>query len=114
MKTVLFVCVENSNRSQMAEAFARLHGGDRVRDLIESRVLELLACLDDRAQGVEVTPCHGREFPNAGHADGLVLETCGVGAAGCDPIRTRLSRSSDAGGDAGAAVPPVCPDATSP
>jgi protein-tyrosine-phosphatase len=26
-KTVLFVCVENSNRSQMAEAFARMHGG---------------------------------------------------------------------------------------
>jgi arsenate reductase (thioredoxin) len=26
MKRVLFVCVENSNRSQMAEAFARLHG----------------------------------------------------------------------------------------
>ena len=30
MKTVLFVCVENSNRSQMAEAFARMHGGGRV------------------------------------------------------------------------------------
>ena len=29
-KRVIFVCVENSNRSQMAEAFARLHGGDRV------------------------------------------------------------------------------------
>lgn len=29
-KTVLFVCVENSNRSQIAEAFARMHGGDRV------------------------------------------------------------------------------------
>jgi protein-tyrosine-phosphatase len=27
MKRVLFVCVENSNRSQMAEAFARMHGG---------------------------------------------------------------------------------------
>lgn len=27
---VLFVCVENSNRSQMAEAFARIHAGDRV------------------------------------------------------------------------------------
>ncbi|WP_374249542.1 arsenate reductase ArsC [Thermomonas sp.] len=27
---VLFVCVENSNRSQMAEAFARLRGGGRV------------------------------------------------------------------------------------
>ena len=27
---MLFVCVENSNRSQMAEAFARIHGGGRV------------------------------------------------------------------------------------
>jgi arsenate reductase (thioredoxin) len=27
---VLFVCVENSNRSQMAEAFARIHGGPGV------------------------------------------------------------------------------------
>lgn len=26
-RRVLFVCVENSNRSQMAEAFARMHGG---------------------------------------------------------------------------------------
>ena len=30
---VLFVCVENANRSQMAEAFARLHGGDGVEAL---------------------------------------------------------------------------------
>lgn len=30
MKRVLFVCVENSNRSQMAEAFARMHGGSNV------------------------------------------------------------------------------------
>ena len=30
MKRVLFVCVENSNRSQMAEAFAHIHGGDQV------------------------------------------------------------------------------------
>ena len=29
-KRVLFVCVENSNRSQMAEAFARMRGGDQV------------------------------------------------------------------------------------
>lgn len=29
-KRVLFVCVENSNRSQMAEAFARIHGGGSV------------------------------------------------------------------------------------
>ena len=29
-KRLLFVCVENSCRSQMAEAFARVHGGDAV------------------------------------------------------------------------------------
>jgi protein-tyrosine-phosphatase len=33
MKRVLFVCVENSNRSQMAEAFARIHGGAGVEAL---------------------------------------------------------------------------------
>jgi protein-tyrosine-phosphatase len=30
VKRVLFVCVENSNRSQMAEAFARMLGGNAV------------------------------------------------------------------------------------
>ena len=30
---VLFVCVENSNRSQMAQAFAAMLGGDRVEAL---------------------------------------------------------------------------------
>jgi protein-tyrosine-phosphatase len=29
-KKIVFVCVENSNRSQMAEAFARMHGAGRV------------------------------------------------------------------------------------
>lgn len=33
MKRVLFVCIENSNRSQMAEAFARMHGCGRVEAL---------------------------------------------------------------------------------
>ena len=31
MKRALFVCVENSNRSQMAEAFARIHGANHVQ-----------------------------------------------------------------------------------
>lgn len=30
MKKVLFVCVENSCRSQIAEAFARIHGGGEI------------------------------------------------------------------------------------
>ncbi len=30
MKKIVFVCIENSNRSQMAEAFARIHGAGKV------------------------------------------------------------------------------------
>ena len=30
MKNILFVCVENAGRSQMAEAFAKKHGSDKV------------------------------------------------------------------------------------
>jgi arsenate reductase len=33
MKRVLFVCIENSNRSQMAEAFAHIYGGVDVEAL---------------------------------------------------------------------------------
>ena len=29
-KKILFVCVENSNRSQMSQAFAKMIGGDKV------------------------------------------------------------------------------------
>lgn len=46
---VLFVCVENSNRSQMAEAFARMHGagivepwsaGSRPSGVVNPRAIE--------------------------------------------------------------------------
>jgi len=30
MKRILFVCIENANRSQMAEAFAHMYGGDKI------------------------------------------------------------------------------------
>ena len=29
-KKILFVCIENSNRSQMSQAFAKIHGGDKI------------------------------------------------------------------------------------
>ncbi|MEO6405261.1 MAG: arsenate reductase ArsC [Ferruginibacter sp.] len=29
-KKILFVCIENSNRSQMSEAFARMYGGEKL------------------------------------------------------------------------------------
>lgn len=30
-KKLLFVCIENSNRSQMSQAFAKIHGGQNVQ-----------------------------------------------------------------------------------
>ncbi len=29
-KNILFVCIENANRSQMAQAFARMYGDDKI------------------------------------------------------------------------------------
>lgn len=29
-KKILFVCIENSNRSQMSQAFAKMHGGNKI------------------------------------------------------------------------------------
>lgn len=31
MKKILFVCVENSNRSQMSQAFANIYGGNNIQ-----------------------------------------------------------------------------------
>jgi protein-tyrosine-phosphatase len=50
-KIVLFVCVENSNRSQMAEAFARIHGragvvaasaGSRPSGVVNPRAIQFM------------------------------------------------------------------------
>lgn len=30
MKKIVFICIENSNRSQMAQAFAKMYGSDKV------------------------------------------------------------------------------------
>lgn len=52
MKRVLFACIENSNRSQMAEAFARIHGidlieavsaGSRASGVVNPRAIESMS-----------------------------------------------------------------------
>jgi protein-tyrosine-phosphatase len=59
-RRLLFVCVENGCRSQMAEAFARLHGGGRVE-----------------AHSADVRPA-GRVHPKAVGA----MREAGIGLAG--------------------------------
>lgn len=59
---LLFVCVENSNRSQMSEAFARLHGGSRIvacsAGSRPSGIINPKAVAAMRARGVDLLASH--------------------------------------------------------
>ena len=81
-RRVLFVCVENSNRSQMAEAFARLHGGEGVEALsagsrpsgrINPKALRFMA-----ERGIDLSTHASKSLDEvAGEFDAAVTMGCG-------------------------------------
>ena len=82
MKRVLFVCVENSNRSQMAEAFARIHGGASVEAISAgsrpSGVLNPKAVRFMREVGYDLTSHTSKSLDDvAGEFDAVVTMGCG-------------------------------------
>jgi protein-tyrosine-phosphatase len=76
MKRVLFVCIENSNRSQMAEAFLRMHAGETIEAVssgsrpsgqVNPRAVEAMAELGydlttHRSKGLDEIPQGEYEF----------------------------------------------------
>jgi len=83
MKRILFVCVENSNRSQMAEAFARAHGGARVEahsagsrpsGSINPRAVKMMA-----ERGIDLGAQHSKSLQDVGDEpfDAVVTMGCG-------------------------------------
>ena len=92
-KRILFVCVEKSNRSQMAQAFARLHGGERVEahsagsrpsGKINPKAVEAM-----RERGYDLTEHRSKsldEIP-AGAYDAAVTMGCGDA---CPNVAARL------------------------
>ena len=82
MKRVLFVCVENANRSQMAEAFARMFGGAEVDALsagsapsgaIHPKAIRAMAEL-----GYDMTTHASKSLDEvAGEFDAVVTMGCG-------------------------------------
>ena len=83
MKRVVFVCVENSNRSQMAEAFARIHGagkaeacsaGSRPSGRINPKAVEAM-----RELGYDLTThtSKGLDSVNGKEVDVAVTMGCG-------------------------------------
>jgi len=87
-KRVLFVCVGNSNRSQMAETFARVHGGGRVEahsagsrtsDRVNPRAVEFM-----REVGHDLTSHRSKTLSNI--SDVAVSMGCGDE---CSLVRAR-------------------------
>lgn len=82
-KRVLFVCIENSNRSQMAEAFARMHGGGHVEaysagskpsGMVNPRAVEFM-----REIGCDLNRQRSKALADlpAGEFDAVVTMGCG-------------------------------------
>jgi protein-tyrosine-phosphatase len=93
VKRVLFVCVENSNRSQMAQAFARIHGGDEVEAFsagsrpsgkVNPKAIEAMCELE-----YDLTTHHSKSLDDLPNVDFDAAVTMGCGDA-CPVIRARI------------------------
>jgi protein-tyrosine-phosphatase len=82
-KRLIFVCVENSNRSQMAEAFARIHGGEKVEAISAgsrpSGVVnpKAIASMKEIGYDLEVHESKGLAAYNGQAFDAAVTMGCG-------------------------------------
>ena len=83
-KKVLFVCVENSNRSQMAQAFANIHGESKVEALsagsMPSGKVNEKAIAAMKELGYNLSEHHSKsleEIKSAAPFDAVVTMGCG-------------------------------------
>lgn len=93
IKRLLFVCVENSNRSQMAEAFARMHGGNRVEAYsagsrpsgrVNPRAIEFM-----REKGYDLSVHQSKALTDLPNGEYDVVVGMGCGDEGCPLARAR-------------------------
>jgi arsenate reductase len=92
VKRILFVCVENANRSQMAEAFARMHGGHRVEAYsagsrpsgkVNPRAIQFM-----REAGYDLSCHNSKSLDGFNHTEIDVAVTMGCGDA-CSLVQAR-------------------------
>jgi arsenate reductase len=92
-KRVLFVCIENSNRSQMAEAFARMHGagvveayssGSKPSGRVNPRAIEFM-----REVGYDLSTHTSKPLTEIPAVEFDAAITMGCGDE-CPMVRTRL------------------------
>jgi protein-tyrosine-phosphatase len=98
-KRILFVCVENSNRSQMAEAFARLHGGGRVEAYsagsrpsghINPRAVEFM-----KEVGYDLATHRSKALSDLPGGELDVVVGMGCGDAGCPLVKAKRHEDWD-------------------
>jgi arsenate reductase (thioredoxin) len=82
-KKIIFVCVENSNRSQMAEAFAKMHGdssieafsaGSRPSGRVNPKAIEAM-----KERGYDLTMHHSKGLTDFNGQEVEVAVTMGCG-----------------------------------
>jgi protein-tyrosine-phosphatase len=92
-KSVLFVCVENSNRSQMAEAFARLHGagiveafsaGSRPSGRVNPKAVEAM-----REVGYDLTQHQSKSLSDIPIIEYDAVVGMGCGDEGCPLVQAK-------------------------
>ena len=92
VKRVLFVCVENANRSQMAEAFARMLGGNRVEaysagsrpsGIVNPKAVEAM-----RELGYDLSAHDSKSLDDLAQIEFDFVATMGCGDA-CPMVRSR-------------------------
>jgi arsenate reductase (thioredoxin) len=81
---ILFVCVENSNRSQMSQAFAKIHGGQEVEAFSAgskpSGVINPKAIAAMKELGYDLTSHNSKSLEEVkadAHFDAVVTMGCG-------------------------------------
>ena len=93
LKKILFVCIENSNRSQMAEAFARIHGAGRVEAYsagsrpsgkVNPRAVEFM-----REVGYDLTKHQSKGLTDLPPGEFEAVVGMGCGDEGCPLVKAR-------------------------
>lgn len=82
MKKILFVCVENAGRSQMAEAFAKVYGETRIEAIsagtMPAKEVNPVAVQVMREKGIDLSPDKPKLITNqmVQEADTIIVMGC--------------------------------------
>jgi protein-tyrosine-phosphatase len=91
MKKVLFVCVENAGRSQMAEAFAKMHGAGKVEAIsagtMPSREVNPVVAEAMREKGLDISGNRPKAITPDMVREADVIITMGCSAEGFCPVQ---------------------------